>query len=957
MKQGRLILIFSVLFALFAAAGPFKAAAAYDQFAPGSSVTLGEFVYDDNMQPTTTPCTLTVMSPAGAVDINAATMSSDASGWHYYSFTASTTLGTWPTFISCGSQVNGDLIKENKTFIIASSTTVDNSAIADSVWNSSNRTLTSATSVAGDIWNSNSRSLTDYGTTSIATAVWLSPSRTLTSFGSLVSDITTAVWSSGSRTLTAFGSLAADVWNNTFAPSRRLTDQTLESGGSLATKADVDNATSTIVAEVLANRTLINNLNNISASDVWAYGTKDVTLSNPSQVWNVASSSLTTLGSVGKHLVDNLNANISSRGTSNLTAADVWLSASRTLSDYATSSVAAAVWNQGSRTLTNYGNDITAADVWNVLTSSLTTAGSVGSQVAGVSTSTVASAVWLSSSRTLTDYATSSIASAIWLSPSRTLTSFGTLVSDIATAVWSSGSRTLTAFGSLAADVWNNTFASTRRLTDQTLTSGGSLATQSDVNNATSSIITEVLANRTLINNLNNISASDVWAYGARTLTSAGGGTVDLTASSTLAIWNVAKSSLTSSGSIGKTIADNLDATISSRGTSSLTAADVWLSASRTLSDYSTSSLASAVWSNGSRTLTNYGNNITAADVWNVMTSSLTTAGSVGAQVAGISTSTVASSVWNNGSRIITGQQGAWITTLSETGSIMTGKSYRVKYYIYNSNSASDPYSAPQITLYDADRNVVVSAVAMTRLSTGVYEYVYSVASGATQGAWETIVSTQVENGRFSENTDYWEVKGAPAQVIIREVNQTQTPDISANITITNEGSSGYEYTYEWCVVSQVNNSCGGGNDVFYASAAKFILPGENWDTSLTATVSTPGNYYFKLVVYFGSDSSGASRSFTATSQPVVTPPSGGGGGGGGGGYTAPATSTNPDTGKIFSADINQDGRVDAVDFSILLYYWKTKPPFANPKVDINGDGKVDAIDFSILLYNWTAKK
>ena len=84
--------------------------------------------------------------------------------------------------------------------------------------------------------------------------------------------------------------------------------------------------------------------------------------------------------------------------------------------------------------------------------------------------------------------------------------------------------KTLTAFGSLAADVWNNSYAPTRELTDQSLTGGGSLSTQSDVNNASSSIVTQLLANNTLISSLNNISASDVWAYGARTLTSGGGG-------------------------------------------------------------------------------------------------------------------------------------------------------------------------------------------------------------------------------------------------------------------------------------------------------------------------------------------------------------------------------------------------------------------------------------------------
>jgi hypothetical protein len=52
-------------------------------------------------------------------------------------------------------------------------------------------------------------------------------------------------------------------------------------------------------------------------------------------------------------------------------------------------------------------------------------------------------------------------------------------------------------------------------------------------------------------------------------------------------------------------------------------------------------------------------------------------------------------------------------------------------------------------------------------------------------------------------------------------------------------------------------------------------------------------------------------------------------------------------------ADFNLDGIVDTVDFSILLYFWKTKPPFKNACVDINGDERVDSIDFSILLYQW----
>lgn len=48
--------------------------------------------------------------------------------------------------------------------------------------------------------------------------------------------------------------------------------------------------------------------------------------------------------------------------------------------------------------------------------------------------------------------------------------------------------------------------------------------------------------------------------------------------------------------------------------------------------------------------------------------------------------------------------------------------------------------------------------------------------------------------------------------------------------------------------------------------------------------------------------------------------------------------------------DLNQDGRVDIRDFSILLSKWRTSDAVA----DINDDGKVDIRDYSILFSNWT---
>jgi hypothetical protein len=49
-------------------------------------------------------------------------------------------------------------------------------------------------------------------------------------------------------------------------------------------------------------------------------------------------------------------------------------------------------------------------------------------------------------------------------------------------------------------------------------------------------------------------------------------------------------------------------------------------------------------------------------------------------------------------------------------------------------------------------------------------------------------------------------------------------------------------------------------------------------------------------------------------------------------------------------SDLNGDGKVNLVDFSILLSFWGTSEE--NP--DINGDGIVNLADVSIMLFNWT---
>jgi hypothetical protein len=54
------------------------------------------------------------------------------------------------------------------------------------------------------------------------------------------------------------------------------------------------------------------------------------------------------------------------------------------------------------------------------------------------------------------------------------------------------------------------------------------------------------------------------------------------------------------------------------------------------------------------------------------------------------------------------------------------------------------------------------------------------------------------------------------------------------------------------------------------------------------------------------------------------------------------------------NADLNRDGKINLVDFSILLFWWNGTGGDSDPPADINRDEKVNLTDFSIMLFNWT---
>ncbi len=68
-------------------------------------------------------------------------------------------------------------------------------------------------------------------------------------------------------------------------------------------------------------------------------------------------------------------------------------------------------------------------------------------------------------------------------------------------------------------------------------------------------------------------------------------------------------------------------------------------------------------------------------------------------------------------------------------------------------------------------------------------------------------------------------------------------------------------------------------------------------------------------------------------------------------------TITKTEIAKILKGDLNNDGKVNLVDFSIAAYWHKRPLSESFKKIEmerLSGDGKINLIDFSIMAYYWT---
>ena len=216
---------------------------------------------------------------------------------------------------------------------------------------------------------------------------------------------------------------------------------------------------------------------------------------------------------------------------------------------------------------------------------------------------------------------------------------------------------------------------------------------------------------------------------------------------------------------------------------------------------------------------------------------------------------------------------------LSNFGEINPGSDYKAQLLVFNETGCMiDADALPLINLYDSNGNAVVTGAQMTKVLTGRYSYSYTTSSGQPSGQWMTISSTVID-GNTVENVVYWELESNPPEVKLT-VTDTTITTIQAELSITNEGTSPQEYTYYYWITPRVDGDIADWDTIDVASASKLINPSDTYVTSVSLSLSSVGDYYYKARVYYGTEYSSALQKFTSTKE---TPGGGGGGGRGGG--------------------------------------------------------------------------
>jgi sporulation protein YlmC with PRC-barrel domain len=210
----------------------------------------------------------------------------------------------------------------------------------------------------------------------------------------------------------------------------------------------------------------------------------------------------------------------------------------------------------------------------------------------------------------------------------------------------------------------------------------------------------------------------------------------------------------------------------------------------------------------------------------------------------------------------------SYTVKINGTGTVQVGNVYSLTIEVVNLSEKVSISSAPKITIYDPLKNLIVSGADATLISDKKYQYNFTTALTDVAGIKETYISIEI-NGITKQYNQNWTLSNSYTETSINSVNVVSAPVINTNVTITNEGGLSYEYPYEYCIVSVLTQQCGNSGNVAYGSGYKLLAAGQSWNPILSLNVAQSGNYWFKLIVHYGTQNSGATKSFSASYTPA----------------------------------------------------------------------------------------
>ena len=301
-------------------------------------------------------------------------------------------------------------------------------------------------------------------------------------------------------------------------------------------------------------------------------------------------------------------------GRSWISAADVWASTTRILTDYNMQTLPAWVWSNSTRNLTDYNMNTLPAWIWSNATRTLT----------DYNMATLPAWMWVYNTRTLSDYNMATLPAYVWSNPTKTLSDYN--MATLPAWIWSNATRTLSDYNmaNLPDYIW---IYSNRSLTDYNMATlpnwlwrGSSSRTLTDYNQALIySYLNDINLTVKDINQNNWVSAAGVWAYATRTLSDYNMATLPAY------VWRNPTRELTTTDINAWAIWNYTQRTLTDYNMNTLPAY-IWRNSTRTLTDYNMANLPDYIWVYNTRTLTDYNMNTLPAYVWRNPTRELTTA-------------------------------------------------------------------------------------------------------------------------------------------------------------------------------------------------------------------------------------------------------------------------------------------------------------------------------------------